>query len=124
MSIAVYVLVILEATLIHAPFWACAISFCLYMYISLAGQPLHKRRKGLHGQLRITSLCYRVSSGQVVQGASSNWMLIVVNCDVFLRCSGRPFRRAPYSTILDACNAVSMCAQHEAALTSKCIIVV
>ena len=36
------------------------------------------------GQLRITSLCCRVSSGQAVQGVSSNSMLFAVSRDAVL----------------------------------------
>ena len=36
------------------------------------------------GQLRIMSLCCRVSSGQVVQGVSSNLMLFAVSRDAVL----------------------------------------
>ncbi len=36
------------------------------------------------GQLRIMSLCCRVSSGQAVQGVSSNSMLFVVSRDAVL----------------------------------------
>ena len=48
---------------------------------SLAGQPL--REEG-SGQLRIMSLCCRVSSGQAVQGVSSNSMLFAVSRDAVL----------------------------------------
>ena len=36
------------------------------------------------GQLRIMSLCCRVSSGQAVQGVSSNSMLFAVSLDALL----------------------------------------
>ena len=54
-------------------------SFCLII-VSRASS--FTREEGF-GQLRITSLCCRLSSGQAVQGVTSNLMLIVVNRDVF-----------------------------------------
>ena len=49
---------------------------------SLAASPF-TREEG-SGQLRIMSLCCRVSSGQAVQGVSSNSMLFAVSRDVVL----------------------------------------
>ena len=61
------------------------------------------------GQLRIMSLCCRVSSGQAVQGVSSNSMLFAVSRDAVL-AGLQCIRRAPYRVCM--CT-VSMRAQHE-----------
>ena len=50
---------------------------------------------------------------QYLEGVTSNSMLLVVYHDVFLRYSGWTIRRRPYNAITDACNAVSMHAQHK-----------
>ena len=68
------------------------------LYIVLRVSPF-TREEG-SGQLCVTSLYCRLSSGQAVQGVTSNSMLIVVNGNVFLRCAGRTIRRAPYNAIL------------------------
>ena len=94
-------------------------------WLHLVSGPAPSLEEEGSGQLHITSLCCGVSSGELVQGAISNSLLIVVNCDDFLHCFGRPIRRTPYSTILCVCNTVSMCGQHEeVALMSMRIIVV
>lgn len=65
----------------------------------------YTREEG-YDQLCITSLFWRVNSGQVVWGVISNLMLIVVHF------SGWTVRCAPYNAISYACSTVSMHAWH------------
>ena len=55
---------------------------CMLVLVSWAS-PYTRVEEG-SGKLCIMSLCCRVSIGQVVQGVTSNFMLIAVNPDIFL----------------------------------------
>ena len=58
------------------------------------GQPLHKRGRVWSTSHLVFVLRTSAVGKQLVQGVTSNSMLLVINCDISLRYSGQTIRRA------------------------------